>query len=471
MAAATPTTEPLTLPFLLRTFRELAGFTHQAEVARRLSVAASSLCSWEQGSRVPAEHLARLDGLYGAGHALIDLSAALGTPGPIEQRRVWSHNFPSGHGPVWLWLRPRPGTGSIRARIRWAAFVHDGDELCDDQGIFYVSHLSMPNPALWVELAEPGWVDFGRGILPPALGRRSIDALAVASIAGDGHSAAGLVAPAVTQRFIDDPDFADGVLAFFGTRRDLISHIFSTTQGWDDIDVLVGPKPPDIDPASCFEPFTGDHFRRLREARRLSQTDAARQASALAPELDAVTNEQVRNIENDRVSRAAYLRSRLDRIYRSDGRTGIEEVPGHRHGSDIEFVFPRYWVGPVWFTVSGPAGLDTANVRLKIGQQVKRMQIGNGTTITCRKPTEEPRTFTLSCLDPWQVRGGMGAHPEAHDANLGWRLIEQPTPTGPRRTVNKLLLDWFLRTEDEWNEFLERAEFGTDRPEPSKSAG
>ena len=96
--------------------------------------------------------------------------------------------------------------------------------------------------------AQPGWVDFGRGEIPPQLGVPMLDALARAQVAGGGHSPAGLVAPWIVDRFISDRHFAERVLGFFGSRPDLVRQVFSTTEGWNRVTRLVSPRADPTDP-------------------------------------------------------------------------------------------------------------------------------------------------------------------------------------------------------------------------------
>lgn len=450
--------EPIELPWLLRTWRtEQAGLT-QTQVSRRLFQAShTSLCEWEGGTRpVPVERLRDLDRVYEADGALVDLGMALGTPKALPPRRTWTHNFSDSGGPVWMWLRPVPGTGGVTAVARWAAFAYDCVEDCDDRGIFCTSLTSMANPALWVELPEPGWVDFGQGELPLALGLRQVDAVSVCRVVGDGHSTAGLVAPAVVERFLADATFADDVVAFFAQSPDAVRSIFSTRRGWERIDDLTASGPQRTSPV-VGPRFSGEQYRTLREGRGLSQHDAATLATELLPDdrdrrgrVRKVTVENIRGVEAGRSPRPRYLRSRLDRVYRADGRTGTEAVQPERRGDAHVFDFPTFWVGPVWFSVEASDDRP-AVVRIDWHESHKELRVAGGVVITCRRPIEARHPFVLSCPAGWRVTGGMGFLPDAEDVNLGWHR-----ETGPERegTINEGLLEGFGLTMAEWNEFL-----------------
>src|SRR4029453_18822623 len=166
-----------------------------------------------------------------------------------------------------------------------------------DNGVFVTSPVSMPNPAVWVRLAQAGWVDFGRGEIPDQLGVPVVSALAAAEVAGGGHSAAGLVAPHIVDRFTGDPAFAEAVLRFFSDREDLVRQVFSTRQGWDRLTLVTASAPEArSSPGGAPLPAPTDP-RRLREARGLSQADAAQLVTKLLPE-HPVSGDQIRSAEN-----------------------------------------------------------------------------------------------------------------------------------------------------------------------------
>src|SRR5262249_27829869 len=125
--------------------------------------------------------------------------------------------------------------GHLQALLRWGAFGSSLAQDCGDDGLFVATPISMPNPAAWIRLAHPGWVDFGRGEVPTQLGIPVVDGLAIAEVAGGGHWGAGRVAPPVVDRYTGDPAFATAVQAFFGDRGDLVDQVFSTRHGWDRI--------------------------------------------------------------------------------------------------------------------------------------------------------------------------------------------------------------------------------------------
>jgi len=392
----------------------------------------------------------------------------LGTPKALPPRTTWTHNFSESGGPVWMWLRPVPGAGRVTAVARWAAFAYDCVEACDDRGIFCTSRTSVANPALWVELPDPGWVDFGEGELPYALGLRQVDVMSVCRVVGDGHSTAGLVAPPVVERFLSDATFADDVVAFFAQSPDVVRSIFSTRRGWDRIDDLTDSGPRHPSPV-VVPRFTGKQYRTLREGRGLSQNDAATLATELLPDerdrrgrVRKVTAENIRGVEAGRTPRPRYLFSRLDRVYRADGRTGTEAVEPERRGDAYVFDFPTFWVGPIWFAVEASDD-RSAVMRIDWHESHKEIRIAGGVVVTCRRPIEARYPFILSCPAGWRITGGMGFLPDTEDVNLGWHRRSGPEREG---TINERLLEGFGRTMAEWIQFLR--EHGLDIDDPDQ---
>jgi transcriptional regulator with XRE-family HTH domain len=438
--------------WLLRTWRVQVAKLSQRQVAGRVFVRKNTLSMWENGHReVDFGHLKALDSAYEAEGALLDLALALGTPAGLPSSNVWVHNPQGPSSPRWAWIRPRPGAGRVDALLMWGAFAYDCSLPCDDRGVIVASPISMPNPAIWVHLRDPGWVDFGRGQIPEQLQIPVHGALSRARLAGHGHSPAGLVAPDLVARFLSQPAFAEQVLAFFGTRPDLVTQIFSTTDRYGKVlDLTAGADEPRQ--STDHELFSGSEYRRLREARGLSQADVAKLATELLPD-EPVSDDQIGSLERGANPRARFLRSRLDRVYRADGATCLDEVKPTNGGSPFVFDFPAYWVGPIWFIFESNDEAP-ALVELRWSTRYRRMQVRPGQTVTCRRPTEEPIPFIVVCPRGWRVVGGMGRHPAAHNANFGWLTTDGDDPQRYEgQEVNEIFLNWFGRTIEEWTCF------------------
>jgi transcriptional regulator with XRE-family HTH domain len=436
--------------WLLRTWRAEVARLSQATVARRLGVSEAAVSMWENGRRrVDFAHLVALDGCVGAGGALVDMALALGTPRGLPAGDRWAHNPQGPSSPRWAWVRPQPGALRVDALLLWGAFAFDCSADCDDRGVIVTSPVSMPNPPAWVHLREPGWVDFGRGEVPMALGIPTFTALSAARLARGGHSPAGLVAPEVVERFTRDPAFARAVLRFFGTRPELVRDVFSVAEAPRSIvDLTAEPA----EPAPRGGPPRAPRLRTLREARGLSRADAARLATELLP-YDPISDDQVGVVERGGIPMPRHLLSRLDRVYRAGGRCGVERVEASGERSPFAFEFPRYWIGPVWFTVGSPADDARGHAVIQQGIASKRLYLRAGTTVTCRRPTEDAPPFVVSCPERWTVTGGMGMHLGARDVNWGWHNVDDSSTRGDA-PVHEVLLGLFGRTRAEFDELL-----------------
>lgn len=456
---ATADSAGLDLGRLLGTWRRrVAGLTQTASAGRLdPPPATGALSMWEHGRRRPSwRRLGELDAAYGAGGALVDIAAALDTPQGLPSRRVWTHNFSDEGGPVWAWLRPATA-GRLQAVLRWGAFGLDLRERCTARGLFVTVPTSMRNPAAWVILRAPGWVDFGRGRPPAALGIPIIEALDHATVTDGPHSAAGLVSRAVSERYRSDAAFATEVQRLFGARPDIVDRVFSTSTGWQQI-LDVGPAPARRGRRAGAQTlpsatFSGAQYTALRVARHMSLREVADAATALQPDIP-VSDDHVRRLEGSGAPRLPRLRSRLDAIYRADGRTCTETITPRRDptiGGRWVLEFPGYWVGPVWLQVDGPAGA-TADVVLEWEDSYLPLRVHPGRLLTCRRAHRAAPPARLSLPAEWTLSAaGVGAREHAVDINWGWYGLDAEADSTP---VHERFLALFGRTLDELHEAI-----------------
>lgn len=105
---------------------------------------------------LPADCAAAVTGLWQSADSVNALSP----------RMSWAHNFAGPGGPAWVWLRP--GSGENSAALWWGAPMRRQVGLGGSPGGVLVQYpVSVPNPALEVAFALPGWADFGAGSVPP----------------------------------------------------------------------------------------------------------------------------------------------------------------------------------------------------------------------------------------------------------------------------------------------------------------
>ena len=437
---------------LLHTWRTRVAGCNQATVVADLGVSVGLASMWETGARrISIDHLRRLDALHGAEGALVDLALALDTPQGLPTRTLWAHNPQGPSRPHWAWLRPPPGEGRVDALLLWGAFAFDCSAPCDDRGFFVTSPVSMPNPPVWVHLRRPGWVDFGQGRIPEELGVPAFEAVTVARLSSGGQSPVGLVDPAVVARFNREPRFAEAVVDFFGQKAELIRQVFSATEPKNYVADLT--TDPSSSTGARDPSYDGNAFRVLREARGLSQADAAQLVSDMLPDRP-VSEDQVRVLERGGNPRPWLLRSRLDTAYRGDGVTGTEELEVAGARSPFAIEFPPFWIGPIWVTLLADDPTP-GRVQLAFGRHRKQVVAKPGTTVTCRRSIPEDEPLVVSTPPGWRVVAGVGSRSDARDVNWGWRDVNDASTRGDA-PVHELFLGLFGRTRAEFERLLAR---------------
>lgn len=367
---------------LLRAWRTAMGWT-QGDVARAVRVTRAAVTSWEAGARrIPPRALEDLDFAWVTGGSLTGLVRAVGSrrsTGFAGPRHRWGHVFPAESGPVWAWTRPADGdrvAGSVRLGLRELGF----EGTADRDGLVLALPGTGAQLSLRVTLNAPGWTDFGRGTVPSWLKR--------------------------PVRII--PDSAAEV------------HVPADPAG-------TGARPPGTP-----EERVALH-RQLREARAMSQADAASAATAVlasggAGEAGRVTRQQVRNYEEGRASRVPYLPALLDMAYDAFGWSCREPVAVTRVGTDtFEAAFPAWWAGPVSVTAVSVSDFpDPGFIRLRFRDRVWQCPLAcaptgsePGAAVTAehvRTPDEPPLTVQVPA--GWRVQACMGQVARPIDADL-----------------------------------------------------
>jgi transcriptional regulator with XRE-family HTH domain len=423
---------------LLRAWRAEMGWT-QDDVARTMRVSRAAVTSWETDARrIPAQALADLDFAYAAGGCLTDLALAIGFPqgsgdfsiaGP---RRRWGHLFQGEPGPAWAWVRPAAGdrvAGYSRTGLLGMRF----DEVTGPDGIFLTQPYESAGLPMRVMLTEPGWVDFGRGTIPSWLERpvKTGAHFADVEVILARHPVIGYFVQGIQDRdrgapdtlrdrlrTLVDPDRWD-LLESQLRRREVPSYAAQQTAGTD-------PRPP-----RTAEERIVLH-RCLREARGLSQADAAAAANAqLAAAGHArearITRQQVRNYEEGRASRVRHMPALLDVAYGSFGWSCWEPVQVTRTDSGMfEAAFPDWWLGPVCVTAA-PSAAFPATGSLTLISRNRRSDCpltgaDAGAPVTVehlRMPGEPP--LRLQVPPGWRLYAHMGYGTDAVDADTIWR--------------------------------------------------
>jgi transcriptional regulator with XRE-family HTH domain len=424
---------------LLRAWRTELGWT-QDDVARTVLVSRAAVTSWEiDARRAPARALEDLDFACAAGGCLVDLVRAVGSPqrsrdgawvaGP---RRSWGHVFPGEPGPVWAWVRPAAGD-RVAGYSRMGMLGMRFDEATGPDGIFLTEPYASSQMPLRVKLSEPGWVDFGRGTVPPWLERpfKTSAGLADAEVIIARHPAIGSYVQGFRDRDRGAPEtLRDRLRTLVAPERwDLLeSQLHRREEPAGDADEQSGtdPRPPDTAAERTVL------HRRLREARAMSQAEAAAAASALLAGPDGcgaalVTRQQVRYYEEGRSSRVRSLPALLDMAYDAFGWSCWEPVRVTRTGAG-EFAadFPAWWVGPISVTAVPSAAFPSAG-SLTVTSRNRRsdhpLPVADSrapvTVEHLRMPGEPP--LRLQAPPGWHLQAHMGHSADAIAADAIWR--------------------------------------------------
>lgn len=414
---------------LVRSWRSQLGWT-QADLAEAIRASATAVSGWETGARrLPLAVAEQLDVEFGAGGFMVDLVRAIGAlrayrsdrEGPVmEPRRFWGHIFDGPPGPVWAWLRPASGS-QVRGYAYSRPLAQYVDEVTGPDGIFLTAPYWDPRLPLHVILAEPGWVDFGRGWPPDWLDvpRKQSADLRDLVVVNPRERLVDFLRAELRRRNRGD------LAALWPLLRSSIDPAV-----WDRLEAALQRRERKPRPPQSPQERRSLH-RQLRHVRGMSQADAATAATRilasdgdLGPRL--VTQDQIRNYEAGRTSRVRYLPALLDRAYRVFGWSCYEPVPVRRRASGLfEARFPGFWTGPVTLSAEPAtpfpqAGTITFSWRLN--KLIRDLPAGPAAFSFCRTSGNPP--LRVQVPPGWAVTAHAGQNPDALDANADWEPVD-----------------------------------------------
>lgn len=413
----------LSVSGLLRTWRVEVAKLRVTDVARALGVGKSTVSNWESGLRRPDDDaFASLEVLYATKGALSDLAAALATPSGLPARLAWWGNFAAGGFPVWAWCRPGPGVSTLGAHVEWGQMVAPVERRCAPDGFVVTWPTSVPDVPLRVSLDAPGWVDFGRGTVPHELGLPAVPAVPQLRLDSDSAPITRDLADRLGAVLEGNRGWASSLWQSVRTDRALRAALFGTTveyfgRGAHDL-TRVATSPERIGLR-----FSGSQFRRLRQARGLSQATVASRITSLLPR-SPVTDSQVALVEAGGVPRVEHLASRLDAVYRADGETFLERVECKVAARGTVVHFPRYWAGPVWLTLHSPFDEEIAEIKLRWGPRQKRLRLRSGMTLSFRRTGSESQPLLVDLPTGWAATAGMGRSHSAVEIDDEWMAVD-----------------------------------------------
>jgi len=197
--------------------------------------------------------------------------------------------------------------------------------------------------------------------------------------------------------------------------------------------------------------------RRLRTARGLSQSEAAKAGTELLGRdaVKPVSLDQIHNYEAGRASRIRYLPALLDRVYGAFGWTCYEPVPVTRvRPGQFRVVFPHFWLGPVCVTAS-PVEIDAPGGEIIFTWSKWQLVRDLAATTTSFTFYCMPDASILEVRAPrdWKIEAHMGQDPDALDANGDW----VPADGAADDEIFERNIAGWLRTIGKTTDDLERA--------------
>jgi transcriptional regulator with XRE-family HTH domain len=436
---------------VLQLWREEAGMS-AAELARRLDVSRGSVTNWERHSRaMERDTFERLLGLYGiAGEGLLDLISAIDLPGAVDARTTWYHNFP-GKGPVWAWLR-QPTAAVVAAKAVWGVLTSEVKVPPGSEGVVVTLPLSVPNPPVRLELAEPGWVCFGRGKLPARLPLKMVNPIGSIDVLETADDIRAIFADRLDRLLGRNGSWRAALRRFVAHRADLLDKAFPapTAAQVQDLTNLALPVHPSADGSV----LPASRWQAVRTARRHTQASAADYASALGPEGTRISDDQIQEFEKGAATTVADLAIRLDVVYGLDGHSGLYSQRKWIAGPNAEKVgFPTWWKGPVWIRTAPSASPAAGIIGITWGSWTRLQTIRSGHALTTRT-AGGGEAMSIKAPVGWGVTVGLGADPAAIDINARWLAVDNAEADQLFRNYAPSYIALFGRSRQQFTSFV-----------------
>jgi transcriptional regulator with XRE-family HTH domain len=335
----------------------------QQRVAERLAVQPSTLSNWENGTRAISVGYQQLDAAVGAEGVLAELLWAFGTRRGLDPHRSWTKIFPGESGPVWAWFRsPSP---KVKLEGEWGVARIDHELNLGANGLFMTLGASVAESALVIQLSEPGWVDFGRGELPPDIPLAPV--LPAAELARRSTATGPfmqLFIGSIMSKLTSRP-WSREVASFAVVAPKTIASFVSGFSRSQDVETP-DPWPPLPDGIEAVDRL---RFARLRRARGLSLVDTASRLAAITG--TEVGKDTLRRFETGvGQPHDPLLPAALDHVLGANGHLGMVEIRSDRGSGSVRL--PPYWYGPVWIAVEGPG--TEGRVRVRFGDWYRQVR-------------------------------------------------------------------------------------------------
>lgn len=437
---------------LLRRWREHVEFT-QKDLGHLLGVSKSTVSQWESGQRSMSLAPGVIDDALGAGGAFSGLCWALTTEQALAPSRTWAHNLDQrDSGPVWAWVRNRrrrPG----RISFAWGDWGGSVDVPAD--GLFLESSVSLDGPPVIVQLAEPGWVDTGRGEMPEWIGLERVDAVEALSVP---QMESSYFFRLLGSRLRDD-------LASSGRSHEELAAflnlaVIPSVLGSELLPVPLAGRIPARRPVLCARgEWDGAEIARLRRARGMSRADVVRAANDLAglERTERVGLHWLRAIESGMAQNQVPCSvGRLDLALGGLGHLARCETSRRCQGKAVTVSMPQWWVGPVWFELE-PVSTHQMTVLICWRGYIRGLVLDGPIVVGCNKVAPTAEMPVVMAEEPIWVTAGIGADDAAVDINKYWFPEAGSTVDAILAQALELILGRHGRTIEDYRRFLATA--------------
>jgi hypothetical protein len=433
---------------VLRAWRGYRGLGLDA-VARHAEISVTTLSDWEQGKPrtrqrreyVPLDKVLRVDDRLRGDGALVGMWQAVGSPNALPARSDWMCNYRIGGRPGWLWIRSR---WACTVDVTWGPLRGRATVPAGPTGLLIQMPVTVDNPPLRVATTTPVWADFGPAVIP----REVAAGLGATWVLGQHLQQPARrtprrvsVATKLNETVAEVQKWAESDLRL---RWDLVRPHIGTVLTSDDAEHALDGADVQTTGSGGQVLFDGagrlttqltlgqEQIRALRMARGYSHETAAQALNAIASDLPPVSGAALERLERlGTLPRAEQCLSRLDVVYRADGRLGLERTFDSTGGAPrmkrfgtrwlTELTFPRYWVGPVWVQVQSDGGRsETASLRLFWGPWRQGRHVVSGQVFSTRKARQDQVPLLVDLPPGWHVLAGTGAVSSARDINDDW---------------------------------------------------
>ncbi|MGI9597834.1 MAG: helix-turn-helix domain-containing protein [Acidimicrobiales bacterium] len=400
---------------LLRWWRtDVAGLS-QRQLAEELGVARTAVTNWERGSRMASIDADRIDEAMKADGVLAGWLWSFDTPAALDPRLVWSTVYPGASSPVWMWVRSPQASIGIQAE--WGMYRFEGDIELGENGLLVTVGVSIEASPVAVLLSGPGWVDFGRGEVPPNVaGAPVVDAVDMVMPSSASGVFTELLATNIAKQFEDAelPEIAR-------LRDEALKPDETFLKG-----VAQPAKPDESDGGDGLSSDGSEdergrrdraRFTRMREARQLSLAETSQRLASMTT--TTAGKDTLRRFEaNIGEPHDPLLPAALDHVLGAEGHLALVEISSGSGTASVSV--PRYWQGPVWidFRTTEPDSFESGWIAELQWGNWHRLIEGELPQLIVNHAALIPLRILAAPEIEWTA--GLGRRPGAKPINHGW---------------------------------------------------